>query len=419
MARRKWFPAEEEYLAGLDPTLTEAEAAAAMSDHFGYQFEASSVGSKRVKLRQKTVDEAGEDRKELHYRQQIAILTRKNKELMGALNIQEALINATQEHIEALPKVKSPPSPRKVASITEEVLCLDNSDFHIGEIVKADEMGGLNAYNFDIYAKRLQLMSDAVASFKTKMTGYNLRKLHVNCLGDMLTGIIHDELVQTAEDSIVESVFNGALVYAQFLAEMLTLFESVELTGVIGNHGRMTKKVTYKQRYVNWDYFFYQTVALMLAGNPRITFDLPRSFWTVKEIGGRRILLMHGDNIRSWQGIPWYGIKRSVANLNELLDGSQGFDDVHLAHFHDDGSLARVRGKIMLNGSVIGGTEFSIGALFSSSEPTQTLYAINPHHKRMTWWSTPYLAEERNIAKCRYHWAKSLVVADQVRELIG
>ena len=60
----------------------------------------------------------------------------------------------------------------------------------------------------------------------------------------------------------------------------------------------MSREVRFKNRYVNWDYFLYQVLALMMVNNPRIKFDLPRSFWVVKIQGGRKQLLLHGDNIK-------------------------------------------------------------------------------------------------------------------------
>jgi hypothetical protein len=360
--------------------------------------------------------EVTEERRDLHYRQQINILSRKNKELMKSANLQEELLAIARESVEALPRVSAPNILKTKTRVIEEVCILDLSDLHIGEVIKGDELGWLNSYDFEVMCKRLAKASDSVADIHSALQGYSLKKLYVNALGDFITGIIHQELVENSDSNVFDWVFNGALVVSQFLSELLTVFDEIEFTGVVGNHGRLQKEVRFKARYVNWDYFFYQTVALMMRDNPRIHFDLPRSFWTVKNIGGRNALLLHGDNIKSWQGIPWYGIQRAASRLGELLSSKDiFFDDIHIAHFHNDGTLRRARGEMFINGSVVGGNEFSIGAMFSSSDPYQWLIGVNPKHKRCTWRFPLDLRE--NGDKVRYKYGKHLVVADQLSEL--
>jgi hypothetical protein len=124
----------------------------------------------------------------------------------------------------------------------------------------------------------------------------------------------------------------------------------------------------------------------MMRNNPRITFDIPKSFWTIKGIGGLNFLALHGDNIKGWNGIPWYGIQRAVYKLTELLgSNNKQFDICCLGHFHNAGVVSRTKGEIMLNSSIIGGNEYSVGGLFASTEPSQTFFGVNPKHRRVTW----------------------------------
>jgi hypothetical protein len=355
------------------------------------------------------------DRKVERYKAEIALLVKKNKELMKDADLQEVLLRLAQENIQALPQVKTPIIfKKKTGTVTEEVI-LNISDAHMDEKVYGDQLGGLNDYNFEVFCKRLEKMSDSIGSITQKMSGYSLKKLHVNALGDFVSGIIHDDLNENADGTVFETVFNGAIVISQFLQEMLLVFDSIEFTGVIGNHGRMTKDVRYKNRYVNWDYFLYQVIALMMVNNPRIKFDLPRSFWTIKEIGGRKHLLLHGDNIKGWNGIPWYGINRAVTRLMELLQKRGAFDDVHIAHFHNLGTLDRVEGEVFINGSIIGGNEYSIGALFASGRPKQLMMGVNPEKQRITWRFPLDLSDGDLLEKTRYKYSDTIVIADQVR----
>jgi hypothetical protein len=200
----------------------------------------------------------------------------------------------------------------------------------------------------------------------------------------MVSGRIHEELIENAEDVIFQ-VMNGAYVTAQFILEMRQLFPEIEIDGVLGNHGRLTKKVYYKKRYTNWDFVFYQFLAVFLANNADIQCRFPRSFFLIKEIYGWNFLVLHGDSIRSWMRIPWYGIERTAERLGDLLQG-KGIN-VHyriFGHFHNTGELDRVPGELVINGSVIGGTEFSLMSMSVFDRPTQLFFGV---HKEigMTW----------------------------------
>lgn len=357
------------------------------------------------------------DRRMERLKAEVGILTKKNKELMKDADLQEMLLGLAADNIKALPTVQAPAKHTPTKDITVEESILDLSDAHMDEVVYGDQLGGLNDYNFEVFCKRLEQASDSIISIHDKMSGYKLQKLHVNALGDFVSGIIHDDLAENSDGTVFETVFNGAIVISQFLSELLTVFDEIEFTGVVGNHGRMQKEIRFKNRYVNWDYFLYQVIALMMVNNPRIKFDLPRSFWVVKTQGGRKQLLLHGDNIKGWNGIPWYGINRAVSRLQALLQSRGGFDDVHLAHFHQTGALQNITGEVFINGSIIGGNEFSIGALFASGAPQQLFMGANPHKKRLTWRFPLDLSDGDLKTKTRYKYSDTIVIADQVRDL--
>jgi len=103
------------------------------------------------------------------------------------------------------------------------------------------------------------------------------------------------------------------------------------------------------------------------------------------EIQGKTFLVFHGDEIKSWQGIPWYGIERAIARLRELFQAKGVmFDYAALGHMHNWAELERAVGQTMVNGSLVGGSEYSIGRLFSTSPPTQALYFMHSEHGK-TW----------------------------------
>lgn len=311
------------------------------------------------------------------------ILKKKYQQAIKATSTQEVVLEYITNHIQAFPEVTSPkPRTKKNSGSSEEELILNLGDIHAGEVVRAEEMNGINEYNFEIAVHRLKALADSVIDIaKNKLSGYKFRKLHILGLGDWISGTIHEELVESADGNIIEWTMNLAYVVAQMIRELAIEFEEIEFVGVVGNHGRLHKKPRFKARYVNWDYVCYQMLSALLAKQTNVKCTIPKSFWHIHEVNNHKFLIIHGDNISSSLGIPWYGIQRMVANLKELLAAKdQKFDYMMLGHFHNYGLLDRVKGELVINGSLIGGNEFSVGKMFTSSEACQHFCGV--HAKR-------------------------------------
>lgn len=311
-----------------------------------------------------------------------SILTKKYRQAIKSTSTQEVILEHITNYIQALPGVTfpKPHSSKNSSSSSEEELVLALGDIHAGEVVDAIEMNGINEYNFDIATRRLKLLVDSVIDIsKNKLKGYKFRKLHILGLGDWVSGTIHEELTENANGNIVEWTMNLAYVVAQVIRELAMEFEEIEFVGIVGNHGRMHKKPRFKARYVNWDFICYQMMSALLANQKNVKCIIPKSFWYIHEVNNYKFLVLHGDNINSSLGIPWYGIQRTVANLKELLASKdQQFDYIVLGHFHNYGLLDRVKGELIVNGSIIGGNEYSVGKMFTSSEACQHFCGVHP-----------------------------------------
>jgi len=357
------------------------------------------------------------DREKEQLQTQLSMLKRKYRAVLKDLNFQDMILACVQEQITVLPPVE-PPRPSEVAPTkVSETAGLLLSCLHIGETVDEEETAGFGKYDFDLFSARMKMLAEKVIHISQGiLSGYELRKLVIGALGDWVSGTIHDELVETAEGTVIEWTFCGALVIAQFLQELLRYFEEIEFIGVVGNHGRLSKKPRFKQRYANWDYVLYQTLALMMINEPRISFHLPRSFFTVRDIEGWKFLMLHGDNIKAWQGYPFYGVDRAISKLKELL-GSRGeyLDYAALAHFHNQLSFSRVHGEVLVNGSLKGGDEFALGKLFTSAQPSQWFFGV--HREAGVTWRYPLNPFKADPEVAMYPYSFREGIADQVKAL--
>jgi len=317
-----------------------------------------------------------------------------------------------------------PPAPFKDFYILKPGLDVEEvqllvADTHSDEDVQAEAVLGLNEYNFEIFKSRLRHLELKVYELLfDKLKGYRFPRLNATLLGDLISGTIHDELVETASVDLAEAVVGTAFVLSQFVRNLSGHFEEIVVRGVVGNHGRMKKRKTYKRPYVNWDWFIYNYMSLMLADCRNIEFKIPRSFFLLDDIAGHKWLTLHGDNVQSWNQIPWYGIRRMVARFIELM-ASRGeyIKCVALGHFHEQGILQTVKGRIVLAGSMMGGSEYSVTKMQASDEPVQLLHGSSPE-RPITWeWQIELADADPDLAK-DYPFTMSRAAVAQLRDAI-
>ena len=253
------------------------------------------------------------------------------------------------------------------------------SDVHVGEVVLAKETNYLGEYNSDLFKQRLHIWTDKVVELVAlRRQQSNVPNLSIFMLGDIVSGDIHDELSNTNDIAIVDQVILAAHSMSSAILTLCQHFEEIDISGVVGNHGRMNKKPYYKgKQRLNWDYLIYQIMAMMLAKQTSVSFHIPDSFWTIRDVLGTRFLLIHGDGGPSgFAGIPYYGVERVYLRLRDLVGREINFDRVVMGHYHDPIDTERWH----INGSFKGADEYSIGRLYKGSRPSQTLMYVHPNH---------------------------------------
>lgn len=379
----------------------------------------------RLRVEGMTVPErARDDQEKESLRSELSYTTRLYKEACRANAIEDYLIDTLREGLRAyepiVPSLMPPPDEKK----TEEVVVLHMGDLHSGEVVDRQETGGLFEYNIDIERILLQQLAETVVNLcRVKLSGYYLPKLVVFLLGDMVSTNIHNVL-RSSTLTVVDSLLETAGLLGQFFSDLIPQFE-IEVVCIPGNHGRTTDKPEYKRRYANWDFVLYHFLDIIFRFQSNITFHVPRSFLTVKDISGWKWLAFHGDGIRQWHGIPYYGIIRSLRNIRELMQvvrkresfrdyrhllgemeeehidtfqegtamlvdelGNESYDYVTMGHFHTTASLDLVGGgEVLMNGSAKGPDEYSMGKMFLGTRPRFWLHGV--HHRQGATWRYP------------------------------
>ncbi len=286
----------------------------------------------------------------------------------------------SREHYEA-PKVTIS-THHNLDNVSEETIVLMISDIQAGTYISKESTGGLNEYNWSILERQFDVLFDTMEEIvlRHKLVA-PIKNLHVHLIGDIVEGWdIFRGQAQNIDRDITRQVLDISDLLAFFLDRTRTLFDHIHVVGVPGNHGRIGKKGE-NLHYVNYDCVVYEVVQRELKNFPEFTWQITKSWWQVDEIYGYKFFMLHGDDIKSWQGIPYYGIDRSNKNNRELLGNKKlYYDYMELGHFHTPAELPGVNNEIFVNGCWPGGTIFSMKGLATANAPVQKLFAVHPKH---------------------------------------
>ena len=303
--------------------------------------------------------------------------TRQYKEAVKNVVAIDRIVDIARDVIQAAdPVMPLPLTMPETSSTTEHRAVALMGDVHVGEVVSAEETNNLGGYDLDTFHERLEIWANKIIGLiELRRHRLWMPELEIFMLGDIVSGDIHDELMNTNEGSVVDQVVEAANSISGALLSMSQHFERINVSCVVGNHGRISQKSYYKRKQtMSWDYLAYQMMALTLQKQENIEFHIPKSFWTIRDVLGTKFLMLHGDGIQAWSGVPWYGIQRTVLKLKEMIGSHEDFDKVVMGHFHEPIETE----QFLVTGSWKGGDEYSIGKLYKSNRPSQTLLYVHP-----------------------------------------
>ncbi|MFC1999188.1 hypothetical protein ACFLXE_00330 [Chloroflexota bacterium] len=306
-------------------------------------------------------------------------------EAVKRIGMQESVVQAIQDVARFVPAItvhSEIPHPKLNIGHGSETDVLQLSDLHAGERVDPEETMGMNIYDMTIMNRRLgMLFRKVVELVELRRSALYIPRLRIEQEGDMLSGEIHEELVRTNVAHMMNLCVRTASILSQGIAYVAPHFDHIDIDCVVGNHPRLYKKPYFKEKYINWDFMMYQWEAVFCRNIPNVTFHIPKSPFMIVEIENTRGLVFHGDGIRSWMGIPWYGIERAVHRLREMFQyADQYFDCVLLGHFHNRADIDRATGPIIINGSVKGGDQMSMGSLQTTNRASQNLLCFHDNN---------------------------------------
>ena len=269
--------------------------------------------------------------------------------------------------------------PKELKSGITGIPTLFISDVHFGEVVKPEQINGVNAFNNTIARERIR------HTFKTaiELTKKYLFKPHYDgfiCAlgGDILSGSIHEELAETNDLSVNRAILDITNLMIEGIGWVADEFGRVFVPCVAGNHGRQHKKPRFKYKMENnYEWLVYQYLSMHFKKDDRVTFyipDAPDAQWSCY---GRTYNLNHGDQFKGGTGIAglfsplMLGMARKQKKQNAI---GQPFDVMLNGHWHQYIHTD----SLIVNGSIKGYDEYANGLNLPFEPPQQALWISHP-----------------------------------------
>ena len=226
------------------------------------------------------------------------------------------------------------------------------SDIHYGLTI--DNV--LNEYDIDICKERMQLLLNKVLYFCQLN---RVEVLHVNLLGDIISGLIHVSSRVANEEDVISQVIGAGELLSDFIYELSCFIPQVKVYGCIGNHSRVSMDKKTNLPAENFERLIFEYIRLRV---PNIKVSLNGlEDWISYKIKDKLVFATHGDKDTI------QNVKMHSVNLLKQVP-----DIIYLGHIHHMNLKDDNGTEIIVNGSICSTDEFAMGKRFNTA-PYQVL----------------------------------------------
>lgn len=274
--------------------------------------------------------------------------------------------------------------------------CLLLTDIHFDETVRPEEVEGYNKYDRPIALLRIhKAFTSTVKIVRNYFAGVKYDGFQLFLGGDLMSGIIHEELLETNQGTLCESILAVVEPIEAGINLLAKEFGKVNITSVVGNHGRRTRKPRSKFRATdNFDWLVYKLIERDMRGRTDVSMQVSESADAPVSVYSTRYRLTHGDQFKGGSGIS--------AELSPLLIGAHRkakrqaaignpYDIMVMGHWHQTLNLPSK--GIIMGGSVVGYNEYAYISNFAPEAPQCSLWLTTP--ERGITMSSPVFVQDR------------------------
>lgn len=280
-----------------------------------------------------------------------------------------ALLEGTGE----IPKVK----PRTaVKSMTRACPVAMLSDWHVEEVVDPATIDYLNEYNPKIAEQRVHYLAEGIAwQIIAWARSRKIDEVVIWVGGDMISGYIHDELVEGNALSPTEATLFAQELIAyviDYVLQRCKFLRKLHVYCSYGNHGRTTAKRRIATGAKNsFEWMAYHTLKQHYSKVKRVEFHIANGIHLNTEIYGLKVRFHHGDDVRFNGGVGGLSIPlhKAVLKWNTTFRA----DITVIGHWHQfkDFDFA------VVNGSLIGWNQYALSVKAEYEPPRQGMFLID------------------------------------------
>lgn len=286
----------------------------------------------------------------------------------------------------------------------EQVAVLELSDVHYGLNVAGGQLGPLfSGYNINIAKNRVAHTFQSFTRLANQQ-GFPVNKVVVYLLGDMIEhSFMRASQAKYTSVHVVKQTTDMAQILSANIKMLCGEFKEVEVHFVPGNHGRATQKAGDNLPDETFEHLMFYIIETALKNQPNLNLTSYEAWYFIHSILGFKFLCLHGEDVRAWAGIPFYGIQRltkdyymlaglstkqklrrlhvndtmTAGDFLEMLDIP---DYVCIGHFHTPMLWNMIGVEILANGTTSGASFFSAKRLHTYSCPIQNMFFVHKEH---------------------------------------
>ena len=265
-------------------------------------------------------------------------------------------------------------------SVHEEVCVIHLSDTQIGKLTKT--------YDSRIAEERIAHFGKTIEKIVTnKRTGAKINNAVVMIGGDIVEGetIFAHQPWCVDSDLWDQAIKIAPKILSDLIIHMASVFRTVHVCSVPGNHGRSQPKNSGASPRTNFDMIATQITRLMVSKvykDTRVSWDIDHDeFYCVIPVLGHNILLIHGDQISGGGGLGGYpltGLARKIAGWSASIP--ETWDSIFLGHFHRPMSGVIQNKMFFANGTTESDNDFALEVIGEAGRPCQRVVFFNKEH---------------------------------------
>ena len=285
-----------------------------------------------------------------------------------------------ERRLEAMLSIQGEPAMQRFVKMSRSksegvAVIVPASDWHCEEKVFEAATNGKNKFDLvEAEARIKRFYSKIVELVEWQSRLAPVTELWHPLLGDLMTGEIHEDLMETNTLSPTEAcVFLRDMICSGINLLIKETKLPIAIPTCVGNHGRTTQKMRIKTSTRNsYEWLLYKTLEKFYANNKRVAFQVGEGYHNNQTILGRKVRFHHGDGLRYNGGVG--GITIPVNKAIAQWDKVEQVDFDIFGHYHQ---FLWNYPKWVCCGSLMGYSEYSLSIKSEFQHPTQTFIVLD------------------------------------------